>query len=76
MPFSFYFLTSSDWNRTDLDGLCSVLMFREPIWWSEMLIPLQFAIMRAPVAVFGFPIIFMNTISLNDTLYMNMLHTL
>ncbi|CAD7958594.1 unnamed protein product [Amoebophrya sp. A25] len=68
-------LWAAHWVHHSTEEYNISVTFREPIWWSEMLIPLQFAIMRAPVAVFGFPIVFMNTISLNDTLYMNMLHT-
>ncbi|CAD7973248.1 unnamed protein product [Amoebophrya sp. A120] len=68
-------LWAAHWVHHSTEEYNISVTFREPVWWSEMLIPLQFAIMRLPLAILGFPVVYMNTISLNDTLYMNMLHT-
>mmetsp|Transcript_13665 Transcript_13665/g.33636 ORF Transcript_13665/g.33636 Transcript_13665/m.33636 type:complete len:1220 (+) Transcript_13665:404-4063(+) len=68
-------LWAAHWVHHSTEEYNISVTFREPLWLSEMLIPLQFAIMRLPVAFLGFPVVYMNTISLNDTLYMNWLHT-
>lgn len=48
---------------------------REPVPLTEFLIPLEYTIMVLGVAVFGFPMTFTSAIAMNDTLYMNSLHT-